>query len=127
MLELVEGAVESAVDSEEFICEALKLELVLALSFDEAVQLALKFLQVDLAAFYVLLSFHKEDILLLVVSDTCLAHCVFAVFEHLDHQLQLLVKFGEGVVHGLLELVFDLKDMVFEHLCLIHRSFYLLA
>lgn len=67
MLELVEWRVESLVDIQKLFLHPLDLRLILDLALLQRANLYLNLRQIGLPTLYVLLSLHKEDLLLLVM------------------------------------------------------------
>ena len=67
VLELMKGTVKGFVYGQKLVLEPVHLVLVLYLSFLEAGDLVLELGQIGLAALNVLLAFHEENLLLLVV------------------------------------------------------------
>ena len=126
VLELVERRVELFVDVEELVVHSFDFELVLGFAFLEAIDLLLHLIQVALPPLHVLLRFHEEDLLPLVVLFHSLLQCVFSVLEHLDHQLKFLIKFADCIILLLLQLLFDFKHVLLEHLSLVDTGIYLL-
>ena len=47
--------------------------------------------------------------------DDCLRETLFAVLEHLNHKFEFFIQLGDRVVLFLLQLLFDLLDVVFKH------------
>lgn len=67
MLELVEGRVVGSVDADEFLLQAVQLVVTLRIGLEESLQLLIHLPQIVLATLDVLLRFHQEDFLFLIV------------------------------------------------------------
>lgn len=91
VLELVEWRIESLVDADELLFEPLELALVLQLRFLQSSDLVGELVKILLPSLHILLAFHQEYLLLLVMLLDCFGEGVLSVFEHFDHELQLLI------------------------------------
>ena len=123
VLELVEWRVESAVDVQELIVEAL--QAVSMLLFDRT-DLRLDFLKVSLSSLNVLLGLHEEELLLLVMSLSLVCQRLNPALEHFDHKILLLFQLVESVLHVGLELILYLLNVVVKHISLGKGGFNLL-
>lgn len=97
MLELVERAIEGLVDGSELVLEPLHLRFVLELRLLHIADLVFQLDKVGLPTLDILLALHQEKFLFFVVLSDGLLQGVFAVFQHLNHELELLVQLGDGV------------------------------
>ena len=48
---------------------------------------------------------------------------ILAILEHFDHELKFFVKLAQSVILFLLELLFDLDDMLLKHFSFIETCF----
>lgn len=72
--------------------------------------------QVGFSAFHIFLRFHQEDFLLLIVLFDVLGQVVLPVFQHFDHEFQLLVELGQRTVLLLLQLLLNLGHIVLKNI-----------
>lgn len=56
----------------------------------------------------------------------CLGQGILPIFEHLNHDLVLLIQLTQGIFLLLLKLLFYLLDVILEDLCLLEGDFDLL-
>lgn len=81
----MEWRVKRLVNSMELVFQAIHLILILNLGFLETRNFIAQLAQISLATFNVLLAFHKENLLLLVVLFYRLRETIFSVLKHLYH------------------------------------------
>ena len=118
--------VKRLVNSNKFFFESLQFTLIPQLWFFQTCYFILQFSQIGLSPFDILLSFHKQKLLLFIVLFDGFTQRVLSVFKHFNHKLEFFIQLTHCVFLLLLKLLFNFQHVIFKHFCFRQRNLDLL-